>query len=127
MGPPLSRKVGSMWTLFTAPAVWAAHFLACYVLAAVFCAKAQALGLHFDILRIALGTLTVIALMSIVVSVLQAWRQWGFGPGDTSSDAPTRQGRVRFQGYVTLLLSGLSSVAVMFTAIPVLFITSCVR
>ena len=33
------RQVESLWTLFTAPVVWAVHFLVCYVLAAVCCAK----------------------------------------------------------------------------------------
>ena len=35
----LPKEVESLWTLFTGPVVWALHFLACYVGAAIFCEK----------------------------------------------------------------------------------------
>ena len=47
----LPREIESLWTLFTAPVVWALHFLVCYVGAAIFCAKQQALGLDFGVVR----------------------------------------------------------------------------
>lgn len=122
----LPRQVESLWTLFTAPVVWALHFLGCYVGAAVFCAKPALFGGDFTALRIAIGLLTLAALAMIVVSALLAWRQWGFGTGDPPHDEPTRRDRLLFQGYATLLLSGLSFVAVVFTALPALFITGCI-
>lgn len=123
----LPRQLESLWTLFTAPVVWALHFLFCYVVAAIFCEKPGFLGLDFTNLRIAIATLTVFALVTIVISALLAWRQWGFGTGDPPHDDPTRRDRMLFQGYATLLLSGLSFVAVIFTALPALFITECLR
>ena len=123
----LPRQIESMWTLFTAPVVWAAHFLICYVGAAIFCEKPHLLGGDFNNLRIAIAALTVMALAMIVVSALLAWRQWGFGTGDPPHDDPTRRDRLLFQGYATLLLSGLSFVAVIYTALPALFITDCLR
>jgi hypothetical protein len=123
----LPRQVESLWTLFTAPVVWALHFLACYVGAAIFCEKPTFLGGDFDNLRIAIGILTLLSLSLIAVSAMLAWRQWGFGTGDPPHDDPTRRDRLHFQGYATLLLSGLSFVAVIFTALPALFITDCVR
>ena len=71
--------------------------------------------------------MTVLSLALIVVSVLLAWRQWGFGTGEPPHDEPTRRDRLLFQGYATLLLSGLSFVAVIFTALPALFLTDCLR
>lgn len=123
----LPRQIESIWTLFTAPVVWAAHFLVCYVGAAIFCEKPYLLGGDFSTLRIGIVVLTVMALSMIVVSALLAWRQWGFGAGDPPHDDPTRRDRQLFQGYATLLLSGLSFVAVIYTALPVLFITDCIR
>ncbi|MEQ1941284.1 hypothetical protein ABMA32_02550 [Mesorhizobium sp. VNQ89] len=123
----LPRQIESMWTLFTAPVVWAAHFLICYVGGAIFCEKPHLLGGDFNNLRVAIGVLTVLALSMIVVSALLAWRQWGFGTGDPPHDDPTRRDRLLFQGYATLLLSGLSFVAVIYTALPALFITDCLR
>jgi Kef-type K+ transport system membrane component KefB len=123
----LPKEVESLWTLFTAPIVWALHFLVCYVGAAVFCEKPGLLGTDFDDLRIAIAVATALSLAMIVVSAILAWRQWGFGAGDPPHDDPTRRDRLLFQGYATLLLSGLSFVAVIFTALPALFITECLR
>lgn len=123
----LPKQIETLWTLFTAPVVWAAHFLICYVGAAIFCEKSQLLGFRFDTLRIAIAMVTCIALAMIVVSAFLAYRQWGFGTGDPPHDDPTRRDRLLFQGYATLLLSGLSFVAVIFTALPALFVATCMR
>ena len=123
----LPRQVESLWTLFTAPVVWALHFLACYISAAVFCEKPGFLGTDFANLRLAIVVLTALSLAMIVLAAFLAWRQWGFGTGDPPHDEPTRRDRLQFQGYATLLLSGLSFVAVIFTALPALFITECIR
>lgn len=123
----LPREVESLWTLFTAPAVWAGHFLVCYVGAAVYCAKQPYLDLGFDVLRLGIGAATVLALGLIAVSAWLAWRQWGFGTDGPPHDDPTAQDRRRFQGFATLLLSGLSFVAVIYVALPALFILECAR
>ena len=123
----LPREVESLWTLFTAPVVWALLFLHCYIAAAIFCEKPDLLGGDFGHLRIAIGIVTALALAMIVVAAALAWRQWGFGSGDPPHDDPTRRDRLLFQGYATLLLSGLSFVAVIFTALPALFLTECLR
>jgi len=123
----LPREIESLWTLFTAPVVWALHFLACYVGAAIFCEKPYLLGNDFENLRIGIAVATALSLGLIVLSAVLAWRQWGFGTGDPPHDDPTRRDRLLFQGYATLLLSGLSFIAVVFTALPTIFITDCVR
>lgn len=116
-----------LWTLFTAPALWASHFLACYIGTAIFCEKPELVAADFVTLRIAIGVVTAASLALIAFSALLAWRQWSFGTGDPPHDAPTRHDRKLFQGYATLLLSGLSFVAVVFTALPALFVTTCLR
>lgn len=123
----LPREVESLWTLFTAPVVWAMHFLACYVGAAIFCEKPHLLGNDFSNLRAAICAVTVLSLAMIALSAALAWRQWGFGTGDPPHDDPTRRDRLLFQGYATLLLSGLSFIAVIFTALPALFVIECLR
>lgn len=123
----LPREVESLWTLFTAPVVWALHFLLCYAGAAIFCEKPELLGNSFGNLRVAISVLTLMALATIALCALLAWRQWGFGKGDPPHDDPTHRDRLLFQGYATLLLSGLSFVAVIFTALPALFLTECIR
>jgi hypothetical protein len=123
----LPREIETLWTLFTAPVVWAAHFLTCYVVVAVYCEKPELFGFGFAALRIGIATVTVLSLGLIVVSAFLAWRQWGFGADDPPHDDPTRHDRKLFQGFATLLLSGLSFIAVIFTALPALFVTECLR
>lgn len=118
----LPREIESLWTLFTAPVIWAGHFLVAYVAAAVACARGADLGL----VRAGIGGATILALGGIVVAGLLAWRQWGFGnSGDPPHDEGTRRDRLLFQGFATLLLSGLSFVAVVYQALPVLFLADC--
>lgn len=123
----IPKQIETLWTLFTAPVVWAAHFLVCYVGAAIYCAKPELVGLSFNAVRAGIAAATVIALSLIALSAWLAWRQWGFGTDDPPHDDPTRRDRTLFQGFATLLLSGLSFIAVIFTAMPALFVTECIR
>jgi hypothetical protein len=120
----LPKEVEALWTLFTAPVVWAVHFLCCYIAAALHCARAgPAFG--FGALRVGIAAATVVALAAITFAAVMAWRQWGFGAHDPPHDDPTRHDRLLFQGFATLLLSGLSFVAVVYQALPVLFFLDC--
>lgn len=123
----IPREVETLWTLFTGPVVWALHFLACYAAAAIYCAKASEAPFSFDALRLSLFAITVVALVAILAAAWLSWRQWGFGRGDPPHDAPTRHDRLLFQGFATLLLSGLSFIAVIFVSVPLLFIEVCAR
>jgi hypothetical protein len=119
----IPKEVESLWTLFTAPVVWALHFLVCYVLAAVWCAKRGNFG--FEVVQAGIIAATFIAAAMILISAWLAWRQWGFGTDDPPHDEPTGHDRRRFQGFATLLLSGLSLIAVLYVALPILFIRDC--
>jgi len=121
----LPKEVETLWTLFTAPVVWALHFIVCYVVVAIYCEKMLVWHLDFGTVRLALGLFTMMALAMIVLSAYLAWRQWGFGASDAPHSQPTDRDRRRFQGFATLLLSGLSFVAVIYVAIPLIFITGC--
>ncbi|MCV3241767.1 hypothetical protein [Mesorhizobium sp. ZC-5] len=123
----LPPQVESLWTLFTAPVVWAIHFLICYVGAAVFCAKPGLFDVDFGAVRAGIAFATLLALSAILLAGILAWRQWGFGAGDPPHDDPTRHDRGLFQGFATLLLAGLSFIAVIMTALPALFVTGCLR
>ena len=117
------KEIESLWTLFTAPVVWAFHFLACYVMAAIWCAKSGNTG--FIPVQLGIAGVTLLALALIVLSAWLAWRQWGFGKHGTPHDDPTAHDRSLFQGFATLLLSGLSFIAVLYVALPFIFIDGC--
>jgi hypothetical protein len=115
----------SLWAMIIAPIIWAAHFLACYILAAVFCAKA---GTTADLATVRwwIAGITVVALAGIAACGIWAFRLGHFMEGKaTPHDADTIQDRRRFLAYATLLLSGLSFVATLFVALPAIFFASC--
>ncbi|MBO1076710.1 hypothetical protein [Roseomonas marmotae] len=129
------REKADLWTLLMPPTIWALHFLFCYVVAAIHCAKQGGInltepssGLSFAPLGevrplVAVGT--AVALGLIAISARQAWRHWGFGMDDPPHDAATPEDRQHFLGYATLLLSGLSFISVVFIALPAFLIQDC--
>ncbi|MDJ0388099.1 hypothetical protein QMO56_08230 [Roseomonas sp. E05] len=120
-----NRKHADLWTLLAPPAIWATHFMVCYVAAAIACAKAADIFASLHVLRIIILLVTLLALALIVTAGLQARRHWGFGTDDPPYEQPTAEVRQHFLGYATLLLSGLSFVSVIFVALPALTIADC--
>jgi hypothetical protein len=120
----ISRR-DSLWTLIAGPTVWAAHFLLCYVVAAVYCAKAASIDASVVGVRLCIAALTIIALLLIFQAGLRAFRIWGFRTADPPHDDDTLQDRRRFLGYATFLLSGLSFVSTVYVALPALVISTC--
>lgn len=111
----------TLWTLIVPPSVWAVHFLFCYLWVAIACAKTGTFA-RFPAAFV-IGTIAALAI--IAGSGAIAWVQ-SRTPGD---DPPHEQGtdvdRLRFLAYSTMLLAGLSFVAVIFTAAPALMLTDC--
>ncbi|WP_156842000.1 hypothetical protein [Novosphingobium aquimarinum] len=111
----------TLWTLIVPPTTWAAHFLFSYLWAAISCAKVGKFATFPTLFVVG----TVIALIVIAASGWIAWRQ-----SRVPGDAPPHQDstdvdRLRFLAVSTMLLAGLSFVAVIYTALPVVFIGNC--
>ena len=112
--------------MIVSPTIWVIHFLLCYVTAAVFCAKAQALLADLADIRLWIAFVTILALGGITYSGARAARRGGFGYDETAPhDADTAADRRRFLAFATLLLSGLSFIATAFVALPALFVGTC--
>ena len=117
----LRRRTVTLWTMVVPPTVWAAHFLFSYLWAALMCAKVGAFA-AFPTLYVAA---TAVAIVVIVASGVIAWVQ-AREPGDAPPhDAGTTKDRQRFLATATVLLAALSTIAVVFTAAPVAFLTDC--
>lgn len=121
----MRRAYANMWTLIAAPTIWAMHFLFVYVVAAVYCAKAEGIFVNIASVQVIVAAATAICLFLVLLSARQAYRHWGFGDSDPPHDKDTEEDRQRFLGFTTLLLSGLSTVGILFDAMPALFIGDC--
>lgn len=121
--PPHGR--GGLWRLAAGPAVWALHFLLSYVTVAIHCAKATRFAAPLDGARTALWIYTALALALIAAFGIVGWRQHRHGESPPPHDAPTPHDRHRFLGFATLLLCGLSFVAVLYAAFAIAVIGTC--
>jgi hypothetical protein len=121
----LPEEHESLWTLTASPLLWAAHFLLCYLTAAVWCAKLAGPNGALGGARGAVAVYTALALLGIGSTGWRAYRRHRFGSTTGSHDFDSREARHSFLGFATLLLSGLSAVATLYVALAAVFIGSC--
>lgn len=115
----------SLWFLPAAPLVWAGHFLLCYGTAAVWCAKLAGPQASLLPVRIAIALYTLLALIAVVWLGLRGFKRHRAkgAPPPHAADAP--EDRRAFLGFASLLLAGLSGIAIVFEALPAIWLGSC--
>jgi hypothetical protein len=121
----VAERHESLWMLAASPTIWAAHFLLCYVTAAIWCARVPTELTPLGGVRTAIGIYTVVALAGIAWIGWIAYRAQSYGSEPPPHDDDTPEDRHRFMGLSTLLLSGLSGIAVIYAALVPLFVVTC--
>ncbi|WP_149194357.1 hypothetical protein [Luteimonas suaedae] len=106
-------------------AVWALHLLAVYSLQGLACAedwqRTRVAGL--EAVTWWLLALTVAALAAIAWLGARARRAWRLETTAAADDVPAR--RRRFTAAATTILAVIAAVAVTYTAVPILLLTTC--
>lgn len=125
----VKRETGSgtdLWSVIIAPTIWALHFLACYVTAAIYCEKLGRDAPLGDIRVLVIGV-TLVALAGIFWCGWRVWRVWdrSLTDNDFEYEHNTPEERHRFLSHVALMLCVLSAVAVAYVTIPMLYLDSC--
>ncbi len=120
-----SEENQSLWMLTVSPTIWAAHFMACYLTAAIWCAKHAGPDGSLEGVRLAMAAYTAVALAGIGIMAWIGYRRHGYGSEALPHDMDTPGDRHRFLGFATLLLSGLSAVAVLYVAMVAIFMKTC--
>lgn len=121
----VAERNESIWMLTVSPAIWAVHFGVCYVTGAIWCAKAPAAIAPLGSVRTAVFVVTLLALAGIALAAWWGYRAHRFGGAEAPHDDDTPEDRHRFMGFATLLLSGLSALAVTYAALVVVFVRTC--
>jgi hypothetical protein len=126
---PRTLDRGSLWLLTIAPTIWAAHLLLSYITAAIWCARYAERSDPLNGIRTAIAWYTVLALVGITVIGWEGFRRHSYlgagGTEATTHDLDTPEDRHRFLGFATLLLSGLSAVAVLYAALAAMYFHTC--
>ena len=115
----------TLWTLPASPTIWAAHFLLCYATASIWCAKLPDPASSLGAARVAIAAYTAVALAGIAWLAYGGFRAHRLGAAALPHDADKPEDLHRFLGFATLLVSGLSAVAVCYSALAAVFIRSC--
>lgn len=121
----LPERPSYLALLAASPTIWAAHFLLSYCTAAVWCEKfAPATG-ALGAAGAAIWVFTAVALAAIAAVGRHAWRRHRYGDAELPHDFDSPEDRHRFLGFACALLSGLSAVAVLYSALAVALVGSC--
>jgi hypothetical protein len=122
---PLPEEKENLWLLAVSPTIWTAHFLLCYLTAAIWCAKFDGAQTTLGVVRIAIAIYTAFALVGIGLNGWAGWRRHRYGSETTPHDFDSSEDRHRFLGFATLLLSALSAIATLFVAMVAFFFEDC--
>ena len=125
----VERETGhgtDLWRVIAAPIIWAFHFLFCYVFAAIYCEK-MGRGAPLDNPRFWVIVATVVALAGIGWSTHRIWRvrARSLTDNDFEFEHNTPEERHRFLSHMALMLCALSTVAVLYVVIPMLYLATC--
>ncbi|APE45737.1 hypothetical protein BOO69_18780 (plasmid) [Sulfitobacter alexandrii] len=104
------------------PLIWALHFVCCYGVVAVTCAK----GWDYGTVRAGLLIFSAGALGGIAVVGWAAWRQWDVShTADPVNRLGRAEDRYHFLGHAAFLLSIISAIGVVFVTLPLVLIGGC--
>ena len=113
-----------LWWIVISPLVWALHFLSCYIASAIWCQKYAATGDAND-LRSFIAVVTGVAVVAIGVVAWLSLRVVRTSDATLPYDFDAPAERTHFLSYTAFLLSLLSLVATLFTALVYVIVRSC--
>lgn len=115
----------SLLRLALCPAIWAAHFLACYLTVALWCEKVAPPGHELGLARWLCVGYTVVSLIALGACARNAHLRHRFLGGRIPHDFDSPVDRHRFLGFAEFLLALLSFVAVSYVALPFGVFSTC--
>ena len=114
-----------LFLLTISPLIWAAHLLLSYITAAIWCEKFVSPDGSLAAVRTAIVIYTVIGFGATLLVAWIGWRMDRLDAAAPRHDRDSARSRHGFLGFATLLLSGMSAVAILYQAMVVIFIRSC--
>lgn len=125
-----SEESESLVRITLAPALWAVHFAVSYASTAVYCSRWGEGADSIAGFRIAIAVGTLLVLLTILWLGWRAWRQWDARVGRSTRQllediVEEHEDRHEFLGHAAFLLAIISFVGVVYTALPVALIETC--
>ena len=117
-------KKYALWKLTISPALWGAHFLLCYIAAAIWCAK-NGRAADLGVIRNFIYVVTMLSLVAVFYQIVKSYREHKEGESELPHDGDSPDARDSFLGYSNLLISALSALAILFVAFNAVVFRSC--
>lgn len=114
-----------LWVVPGPLVIWGSHFMLSYITAALWCGRAAGRLGTLGPARTAIAVYTACALLAILAIAWIAYRAHSLGDESPPHDADSPADRHRFIGFASLLISGLSAVGVIYSAMTIVFIETC--
>ena len=114
---------GAIWVLAAPLSIWAAHFLLCYWVAAIWCAKGWDEAVTMRTVHAGLTLAALAAIASLAGLARRRYR--GELRVDEAIEGDSDADRNRFLGHVALVLAALAALAVVMTFLPTLVFRQC--
>lgn len=115
-----------LWRVVLAPVIWAAHFLVCYIGAAIWCAKlGRDAGL--DPVRWGIAAVTLAAALAIGLLFRSLWKVGGLSVtgDDLIYEHDTPEERHRFLSHIAMMMCVLSLAGILYVSIPAMLVETC--
>ncbi len=125
MTAKVSEQHESLWMTVASPLIWSVHFLLSYCTAAIWCAKLAGPDGSIAGASVAIAVYTLLALVAVGFIGFRGYQRHRLKGGSEPHDADTPEDRYRFLGFATLLLSWLSAVAIVYSALAAAIVGSC--
>jgi hypothetical protein len=112
-----------LWVPVVAPSIWSLHFMLCYATAAVWCGRFS--PPPSPGIRTLVAVFTVGALAAIALFFHHGFSRLRYRLPMRPLDDDTPGDREQFVAFTTMLLAGMSLVAVVFEAIAIAVVNRC--
>ncbi|MEQ8899516.1 MAG: hypothetical protein RID23_20750 [Roseovarius sp.] len=117
-----AEERASLMKVTMGPLIWAGHFVICYGLVAVICAK----GWDIELARTGLLVFSLGSLAAIGWVGWNSWRQWNpRETGDYVNRAGGAEDRHHFLGHAAFLLAIIAFLGVVFVSLPLVMLEGC--
>lgn len=120
-----SERNQNLVLLAVSPLIWVLHLLMSYITGAMWCGVVAGRDGSLNGARVAIAIYTAVALAGIGATFWIGFRRHSTGSAAVPHDFDSPPDRHRFLGFATLLLSGLSAVATLYSALAAFLIKDC--